>query len=68
MSDMKGKKDSSYQVLRERELFERLQPEMVTRYQSFLRDFAQYRETQRQFEEPSKRVSSGSAAFAVRLK
>lgn len=68
MRDMKSTKTSSvYEVLREKERFERLRPEMVTRYQSFLRDFAQFRETQRQFEESSKTVSSDPATFAARL-
>jgi hypothetical protein len=68
MHDPESTKPSGHEVLREKERFERQRPEMVSRYQSFLRDFAQFRETQRQFEEPSKRASSAPATFAARLK
>lgn len=66
MRDEKNTK-AGYEVLREKERLERLRPELVSQYQSFLKSFAQFRETRKQFEEPPKKAPS-EPVFAARLK
>lgn len=68
MRDIDTREASGYTLIRERERLERLQPDLVSKYQSFLRDFAQFREVQRQFEDNPKKGTSDQATFAARLK
>lgn len=68
MRDIGTKEISGYELIRERERLERRQPGLVSKYQSFLRDFAQFRELQRQFEHGPKKRTAAQSTFAARLK
>lgn len=62
------RESSGYELIRERERFEKRQPEMVSGYQAFLRDFAQFRELQKQFEQNPRKRAAARSTFAARLK
>jgi len=59
---------SGYELLRERENLERVFPDLVSGYQSFLRDFSQFQAMQRKFVDSARRSSFDQPAFAARFK
>jgi hypothetical protein len=56
------------ELVRERQRLEKEQPEIATTYRSFLRDFAQFREMQKQLDHEIQAGPFQRAAFAARLK
>lgn len=68
MHDAKTKETSGYALIRDRESLEKQRPELASRYQSFLREFAQFREVQSQFKQSPKKGTPSQSTFAARLK
>ncbi|HEY2294330.1 MAG TPA: hypothetical protein VGM86_26825 [Thermoanaerobaculia bacterium] len=51
-----------YDLLRDRQALEERQPKLAGGYQEFLKDFAQFREMQKQFERRDKKAASPALA------
>ena len=60
--------NAGYELLRERERFEKRHPDLVTGYREFLRDYARFREIQEQFAERSQKPTLSRVPFGARLK
>ncbi|HEV2854420.1 MAG TPA: hypothetical protein VHC97_16625 [Thermoanaerobaculia bacterium] len=61
-------RNAGYELLRDREHLEQRHPDLVSSYQSFLRDFAQFQESWKQFEVKPEKKPPVSSPFAARLK
>jgi hypothetical protein len=65
--DMRDR-NAGYELLRDRERLEQRHPDLASSYQSFLRGFAQFQESWKQFEGKPEKKSPISSPFAAPLK